>query len=274
MATHGAEERTKLRKAWVDHAIQLAMQNKWPDAVTANRNILEHFPNDVDAHNRLGRALREQGNYREARDAYRRAVELDSNNAIAQKNLASLEGLDVESAGGVAAASERVDPRLFIAETGKSGAATLVAVHDKALVARMAVGDQVYLNPEGRALYARNAGGETLGQVEPRVAQRLIDLINGGNKYAAALMSVDDSAPRVIIHETYQHPSQLGKVSFATRAEGAALVRPYTKESLLKFNDFDEDDEDGELEEGFSHEGDSEAEETLESTDMDEEEPE
>ena len=85
MPTYGAEERTKLRKAWVDHAIQLAMQSKWSEAVAANRNILEHFPKDVDAHNRLGRALREQGQYREARDAYRAAVAIDPNNGIAQK---------------------------------------------------------------------------------------------------------------------------------------------------------------------------------------------
>src|SRR5262245_49056375 len=273
MATYGAEERTKLRKAWVDHAIQLAMQSKWAEAVAANRNILEHFPKDVDAHNRLGRALREQGQYREARDAYRKAVEIDPNNGIAQKNLASLESLDVDAGG--AAAEERVDPRLFIAETGKSGAAGLVAVRDRALIAKMAVGDQVYLNPEGRALYVRNAGGDTLGQVEPKVAQRLIDLINGGNKYAAALMSVDDASARVIIHETYQHPSQVGKVSFPTRAEGGTLVRPYTKESLLKYSDsFEEDDEDGELEEGFQTEGEAEAEEPMEPNEFEEEQSE
>jgi hypothetical protein len=248
------------------------MQNRWADAVTANRNILEHFPKDVDAYNRLGRSLREQGQYKEARNAYRRAVELDPNNSIAQKNLTSLENVDAEAPG--AAAQERVDPRLFIAETGKSGAVSLVAVHDRALIAKMAVGDQVYLNPEGRALYVRNARGETLGQVEPKAAQRLIDLINGGNKYAAALMSADDANARVIIHETFQHPTQAGKVSFATRSEGGTLVRPYTKESLLKYSDFEEDDDDNELEEGFSHEGDAEAEETLESNDLDEEETE
>jgi tetratricopeptide (TPR) repeat protein len=273
LATHGAEERTKLKKAWVDHAIQLAMQSKWTEAVAANRNILEHFPKDVDAFNRLGRALREQGQYRDARAAYRQAVEIDPNNGIAQKNLTSLEGLDVD---GGASAEERVDPRLFIAETGKSGAASLVAIRDRALIAKMTVGDQVYLNPEGRALYARNAGGDTLGQVEPKVAQRLIDLIAGGNKYAAALMSIDDANARVIIHETYQHPTQIGRVSFPTRAEGGTLVRPYTKESLLKYPDssFEDDDEDGELEEGFQTEGETEGEEPMEPNEFDEEQSE
>jgi hypothetical protein len=262
LATYGAEERTKLRKAWVDHAIQLAMQNRWAEAVTVNRNIIELFPNDVDAHNRLGRALREQGQYRDARAAYRRAVEIDPNNGIAQKNLASLQNVGDQAAAGEVAG--RVDPRLFIAETGKSGAAALVGVHDKATLARMAVGDQVTLEVDGRALYARNGGGDTVGQIEPKIAQRLIDLINGGNRYAAALMSVDEASPRVIIHETHQDPSQVGKVSFPTRAEAGTSVRPYTKESLLKYSDFDDDDDEDDNTQEFAPEGEAEGEEPLE----------
>lgn len=273
MAGYQTDERTKHRKAWVDHAIQLAMQNKWAEAIETNRKIIDSFPRENDligpAYNRLGRALREQGKYAEARDAYRRAVEIDPNNTIAQKNLASLETLDVESAG--LEATEKVNARLFIAESGKSGPATLVAVHDRSVIAKMAVGDQVYLQPEGRALYARNARGETLGQVEPRVAQRLIDLMHGGNKYAAALMSLDDSAPRLIIHESFQDPSQAGKVSFPTRGETTPAVRPYTKESLLKYTDYDEEDDDTTDEHEMMSETDGESEEALEPSEFEDE---
>jgi len=87
-------------------------------------------------------------------------------------------------------------------------------------------------------------------------------------------MSIDDGGGRVIIHEAYQHPSQLGKVSFPTRAEGGTLVRPYTKESLLKYSDFEEEDEEGELEEGFQTEGESEGEEPIEQSEFDEEQSE
>src|SRR5581483_6282618 len=121
----------------------------------------------------------------------------------------------------------------------------------------------------------RNARGETLGQVEPKVAQRLIDLMNGGNKYAAALMSVEEGAPRIIIHEVFQHPSQVGKVSFPTRGDAAAAVRPYTKESLLKYADYDEEDEDAELDHEMMSETDGEVEEPLETAEFgDEDTPE
>ena len=50
------EERTRLKRQSSKHAIALAMQGRWREAVAANKSLLESFPNDVDAHNRLGRA--------------------------------------------------------------------------------------------------------------------------------------------------------------------------------------------------------------------------
>ncbi len=267
MATYQTEDKVRLRKLWVDHAIQLAMQNRWADAVAINRNVLELFPNDVDTYNRLGRALRELGHYKEARESYRKAVDIDPNNTIAQRNLSSLNSLNLDKIE--IDPNERVDPRLFIAETGKSSAASLVGIQDRTLIAKMAVGDQVYLQPEGRALYVKNGRGETLGRVEPKTAQRLIDLLAGGNKYAAALMAVDETNPRIIIHETYQDPSQTGKMSFSTR--GDTNFRGYTKESMVKFSDFDDDDDDNDSENESTGEGESDGEEPIEPSEYEDE---
>ncbi|MBI2942169.1 MAG: tetratricopeptide repeat protein [Chloroflexi bacterium] len=268
MASFQVEERTRLRRQWVDQSIALAMQNRWEDAARVNRQILELFPNDVDASNRLGRALTELGRYREAREAYKRAVELDPTNSIAHKNLHRLSVLKVEQAPPPT--PERIDPRLFIAETGKTGVASLVRTAAADVLARMSLGDQVYFHPEGRALIVRNARGEYLGQVEPKLSQRLIDLMRGGNRYAAALMTVTNTAVRIIIRETYQDPSQTGKVSFPVRGETPG-VRPYTRETLLRYEE-EEDEEAGEEEEELGIEPElEEAEEPAEMTEFEEE---
>ena len=86
MAYH-EEERTRLRRQSTKQAIALAMQGRWREAVVANKSFLESFPNDVDAYNRLGRAHMELGEYALAREAYEKAVEIDSYNTIAKKNL-------------------------------------------------------------------------------------------------------------------------------------------------------------------------------------------
>lgn len=224
-----AEERGKLKRQRVEQAIQLAMQGRWEEAIEANRAILALFPDDVDAYNRLGKALSELGRYGEARDAYARALELDPANIIAKKNLSRLTSL--AEAVPQREVKEKAHPALFIGETGKTGITVLQRPAPEVL-ARMHAGDHVYLRRRENVLVVENAGGEYLGEVEPRIGQRLIRLMEGGNRYAAAITSVADKESRIIIKEIYQHPTQAGRLSFPP--SGGESFRPYVKEKLLR----------------------------------------
>ena len=86
-------ESAGLRQQRGKQAIDLAMQGRWREAVAANQNLIESFPSDVSACNRLGRAYMELGEYTLAKEAYARALELDSYNTIAKKNLHRLSRL-------------------------------------------------------------------------------------------------------------------------------------------------------------------------------------
>lgn len=249
MVRFQAEERAKLKRQKVEQAIRLAMENRWEEAVAVNRSIIELFSPDVDAYNRLGKALTELGRYAEAKEAYRKALAMDPMNRIAEKNLQRLDSVDVKESSDPA--HRQVDPRLFIEETGKTGLATLVQPGPKEVLARMAAGDQVMLKPEGRTLVAQNLKGEYLGKVEPRLSQRLIDLMNGGNKYAAAVTTMGENTLTIIIREIERHPSQAGRVSFPFKPGEGAAIRPYIKGTLLQQYDFEEDEED---EEGLEEE--------------------
>jgi Flp pilus assembly protein TadD len=77
------EDIARLRRVLPERAIALAMQNRWSEAADVNRKIIELYPNDSDAYNRLGKALMEMGLYRDALITYQRAIELDPNNIIA-----------------------------------------------------------------------------------------------------------------------------------------------------------------------------------------------
>jgi len=233
-----ADDRTRIRRQRAEQAIQLAMQGQWEEAAKVNRVIIDVFPNDVDAYNRLGKACTELGRYADARDAYGKALGLDPHNSIAQKNLARLASL-----GEVAAprpdAGTKLSPHLFISETGKTGVTPLVRPAAK-VAARLTAGDEVFLRRENSALMVENAQGEYLGEVEPKLSMRLIKLIDGGNRYAAAIATLARDNVRIIIKETYQDPSQAGKLSFpATTGEA---FRPYIKEGLVR-NDADDEEE-------------------------------
>jgi tetratricopeptide (TPR) repeat protein len=252
------EERARLRRQKADVAIQLALQSRWEEAATVNKGILSLYPSDVDAWNRLGKALAELGRYQEAREAYSKALELDSTNSIARKNLARLAAVG-EAAPAPAEAKQRVDPQLFIEETGKSGTTTLHRANQEVL-ARMTAGDRLTLRTEGNVLLVENTRGEYVGEVEPKLALRLLKLMQGGNEYAAALTSLANATGRVIIKETYQHPSQAGRPSFPST--GPEVIRPYIKESILKYGAEDEEDVAEETEgTGEEWEGETEAQE-------------
>ncbi len=264
-ATNQPEERARQQRQLTEQAINLALESKWEEAAATNRQLLSLFPRDLSTLNRLGKALSELGQYTDARQAYSDALEVDPTNNIARKNLDRLATLG-DGAAAPRASHERMDPRLFIEETGKTGFTQLLDVASKQTIGLLTAGDQVYLSRDGAMLWVLNADRERIGRVEPRLASRLITFMEGGNQYAAGITELRDHDVRIIIRETFQHPSQFGKVSFPAKG-GGETVRAYTKESLVRHNDEeDEYNEDGE----YVDDGDDDDMEDLHETDLEE----
>ncbi len=237
-----AEEKARLKKQWTELAIRQALDSQWADAIVTNKNILNLFPADPEAYNRLGKAYSELGQYSEARDAYSQTLKYSPNNTIAKKQLERLALLQEAPAPAQSAASaEGIDPRLFIEETGKTGTTELINLAPASVLAKVGVGDKVYLHVNGHNLLVRTAAGEDIGQVEPRLANRLINFMEGGNRYAAGILAMENGQVRIIIREEYQHPSMFGKVSFPSQGSGET-IRAYIKDSMLRY-DRDEEDE-------------------------------
>jgi tetratricopeptide (TPR) repeat protein len=235
------EEKARLRQRLSKEAIDLALQGKWEEAEAINRDIIEKFPSDVEAYNRLGRALTELGDFDGAKEAYLKALELAPENAIAKKNLARLTSLSESMAtlssnpqkvSTSKAQARRVALDLFITEIGKAGVVNLHNVTSVDVLAKMGFGDQVHLEARKQHLIVTNEGGEYLGEVEPRQGLRLIKLMRGGDRYDAAILNVEDDKVQVLIKEVYQHPSQAGRPSFPVKA--TEHLRTRIKESLLR----------------------------------------
>jgi hypothetical protein len=239
------EDKARLRRKASQEAIALAMQSRWQEAITVNQSIIELFPTDIDAYNRLGRAYTELGEFAKAKDAYSRTIKLDPYNSIAQRNL---QRLSLLRATKVSVKEERreASPDLFIGEMGKAGVINLKDLAPKEVLAKMAAGNQVYLKVRGRQLVVENEQGEYLGLVEPPHGLRLARLVEGGNKYASAIVNISANSARVIIRETFQHPSQVGRLSFPVKAvEG---FQPHVKDTLLRHEAVEEEAlEEGEL---------------------------
>jgi len=254
------EEKARLRQRLSNEAIDLALQGRWEEAEVVNRDIIEKFPADAEAYNRLGRALTELGTFDGAKEAYLKTLELAPENAIAKKNLARLTSLS-ESIATLnnnpqevttwRAQARRVALDLFITEMGKAGVVNLYNVASSDVLAKMGFGDQVHLEARGQRLIVKSEGEEYLGEVEPRQGLRLIKLMLGGNRYDAAILNVEEDKVQVIIKEVYQHPNQVGRPSFLIKA--TERLRTRIKEGLLRRGIITDEGE-ASLELGYSEE--------------------
>lgn len=223
MAYQQTEDKVKTKQERTKFAIALAMKNRWSEAVAVNRSLIEDFPGDFESYNRMGRALTELGRIDEAREAFRRVLEVSPHNTIAIKNLDRLDQLGDNLPRHQP--TNRRATQAFIGESGKTLVTSLVNVAPPKTLARLTPGDDMILELAGRRLNVREeATGEELGQVESKTASRIKRLMSGGNRYAATVKSVGDRAVTIIIREVYKHPSQARIVSFPSKGSSGAYV--------------------------------------------------
>ena len=211
---------SNFRKDLDREAVALAMRGEWERAAEVNRAILELFADDVEAMNRLVKALMELGSFDEAHYVVDRVCEIAPNNNIARKNRARLDQMrgkpaaTTRHARGAAGA-----PQLFIGESGKSATTTLLHTRpanlSRAAVSHRVIRSNWSLSTTRSAFTARTAS--SLGQVDPRLGHRLSRLIEGGNTYVAAIIGAHEDGIIIMIHETSRHRSLQKVTSFPTR---------------------------------------------------------
>jgi hypothetical protein len=246
----------KLKRDLSQEAVNLAVKGEWERATEVNIAILESFPTDVEAMNRLVKALIETGSYVDAQAALNQVCAIAPYNNIAKKNRARLDQLTAnpdlaksetsKQARKVASASQTV-----IEESGKS--ATTVLRNSNSLrnsncrktTVHLAPSDPVVLSREKNTVMVKTLDGQLLGQLEPKMGNRLARLMDGGNKYIAVVVSVNDDGVSIMVRETFKHPSLQNMCSFpfqsAANSDWASRTRVATQ-SALEEDDDEEDD--------------------------------
>src|SRR6266571_2293524 len=200
-------------RALADQAVAAALESDWTRASDLNAKILEVAPDDIEARNRMGRALLEQGKLEEAKASFAEVLKAEPYNSIAIRGSQRIwQLLDHHTKPTVT--TSRTQPRLFIEDMGKTGILRLINPAPPHILARYSAGAECQLKEqEGlMALHARD--GELLGFLEPKVGRRLIDLIRTGNQYVAAIVSNDPANARVAIREVFSSAENASRISF------------------------------------------------------------
>jgi hypothetical protein len=235
---------TRLIRDLSRDAIGLALKGEWERATEVNRAILDLFADDVEAMNRLGKALMELAQYNEAKGVLGRAASIAPYNTIAKRNLVRLSSLETSPVNTKKVRQAVATPQLFIEESGKSGTTVLRKTGSTQTVATIVPSELANLVVENNTIMVYTMGGEYVGQVEPKLGKRLIRLMGGGNKYEAAVIGVKTQGISIIIREIYRHRSLHDVCSFPSKTKEEHRV--YLGESLVRHvrdDDLDKDDE-------------------------------
>jgi len=244
--TTQTQEPSKPKSAYVDDAVQLAIDARWEEAVELNEFIIQSFGTDEGSQNRLGKALTELGRLEEAKASYDASLAINPMNPVARKNANKLESLmnakDILKGGQV-----KVDLNLFVEEMGKTTTTTLRSAAE-GVCTRVAAGDVAELRVDGDTIEVDTVRGVRVGSLEPKLARRLLKFVQGGNRYQAGITSCEGSTVKVIVREVYQDPKFQGKPSFPIVRRREVEFRPYTRERLVSpdvevFSGEDEDEE-------------------------------
>jgi len=214
------DTKPKSRRQLVEDARKAALDGEWSTAIDINHDLLDRFPRDADAYNRLGRALIELNRHSAAYDAYSAALKTDPANMIARRNLQRLElrrrSHGADEASDAETEAKPVIPRtnVFIEEVGKTWVDELINPATLVELAEISAGHHLQLVVEGQRLVVTREDGERLGEIEAKSAERLIELIAGGNRYEVYALGLSPSSLRVIIREVFKDPRLANKVSF------------------------------------------------------------
>lgn len=246
--TTQTQEPSKPKSAYVEEAVQLAVEGRWEEAVDLNRYIIENFGADEGAQNRLGKALTELARLEEAKVAYDTSLAINPMNPVARKNSAKLESL-INAKEALKGGQVKVDLNLFVEEMGKTTTTTLRAAAPE-VCSRIAPGDIAELRVDGDGIEIDTVRGVRVGSLEPKLARRLLKFIQGGNRYQAGITSCEGSTVKVIVREIYQDAKFAGRPSFPIVRKRDVEFRPYSRESLVTRDTetFTSDEEDTEEE--------------------------
>lgn len=206
------------KRQLVAEAQTAALEGRWQEALELNDKLIERFPRDADARNRKGRALIELRQLNAARDAYSESLKADPANMIARRNLQRLEMLYNRSEGlpeGEAMTKSAI-PRanVFIEEIGKTWVDELANPADLGQLAEVSPGEQLSLDVADSRVTVLSSRGAVLGEVDSRIAQRIAELMQSGNRYEVFALGVSSQSLRVIIREVYKDPSVGSRISF------------------------------------------------------------
>jgi len=195
-------------------AIQAAQNNDWKLAVDINQEILKEKNNDLEAMNRLGLAHLKLDETAKAKKIFKKIIEIDSSNIIANKHLTRIK--NNEKTQDIVFNNETS----FIEEPGKSKIFSLHRLAAKNQLKKLKVGQSCQLQLKNKYISVTDENEKHIGALPDDISFRLSKLIKTGNKYDCIVYKVDDKQCSVQIKELERSKRNQQIQSFPNKNQG------------------------------------------------------
>lgn len=199
-------------------AAQAALTSNWQEATKINQKILKANKDNVEALNRLARAMVCTGELTRAQKLYKKVLEIDPYNIIARKNFDKISASSpLPKTNGQKNPVHTVNvSNLFISEPGKTKVINLLNLASPSALAILNFGEQVSIKPKNHSVAITTTEGVYLGAFPDDLAHKLIAFITGGNQYEAYIKSVTPKSLTIFIREVLRSSRFTNQPSFQT----------------------------------------------------------
>jgi tetratricopeptide (TPR) repeat protein len=198
-------------------ASQAALSSNWQEAVKINEKILKTNKDNVEALNRLARAMVCTGELARAQKLYKKVLEIDPYNIIARKNFEKISASNPASVKANSRIAHTVNvTNIFVSEPGKTKVVTLLNLAAPNILAVLNFGEQLAIKPKNHSVSITTQENVYLGALPDDLAHKLIALIAGGNQYEVYVKAVSAKSLAVFIREVFRSERFTNQPSFQT----------------------------------------------------------
>ena len=184
-------------------ALEAAKRSDWKKAIKINQLYLKAKPKNTAALNRLARAFDETGYRHKAVCTYKKVLEIDKYNQIADRNLKKLS-ITLKNLKNWAKKTA-VDVS-FLEEKGKTKVIRLIRTAEPEILTTLHFAEELQLVSKRKSVIIKDCLERYVGALPDDVGFRLNRLIEKGNCYAAWVKNVEDRKITIFIRELHCCP--------------------------------------------------------------------
>jgi tetratricopeptide (TPR) repeat protein len=178
----------------IQQAIDASLQCLWDEAIDLNLDILTSNPTDIATLNRLAKCYLQLGDKKSAKETYQKVLELDKYNAVALKNLKTLN-LAVSTSTNELARED------FIESPGYTRTSSLIKVAGRDVLATLSCKQTLLLKPKVRLISVTTTKGVYVGTLPDDLSLKIKKLLDQGYSYQVCLKSATDNMASIFIRE-------------------------------------------------------------------------